>query len=259
MGEAFVVAAYNQRWAAMDVLLDAGFPIDHDKPLGFPLIGYAVGNFGPPALAEYLVNRGADLDQSLGQWGTPREMARGHVLRNPRDEKARQLAAICGVGSVEQILAEVDAKRQSPPPPSASAMRTLRLAADDAARMAQSAVSTENMVVALLRVALDVPPVLFPSVFSYSGADMPRLRTLLEARLLPDADPLMGQELPADAGAEAAVRAAAAVADERRRDAVTPFHLLAGIVSQPSEPGVRLLEQVGATVEKIREHLKQNL
>jgi hypothetical protein len=210
-------------------------------------------------LAEYLVSRGADLDRPWGTMDTPREMARWCVRRRPHDENARRLVAICGAGTPEAILAEVDAKRQSPPPPSESAMRALRLAADDAARMGQSAVSTENMVVALLRVGLDVPPLLFPSVFSYSGADMPRLRKLLEARLLPDADPLIGQELPADPGAEAAVRAAAAAADERHREAVTPFHLLAGIVSQPSEPGVRLLEQVGATVEKIREHLKQDL
>ena len=259
MAEAFNVAAWNGRWAVMDLLLDAGLPIDHDRPLGFPLVGFEVGNLGAPALVEYLVSSGADLNRSYGDWGTPRDMARSHVLRNPGDENARQLATICGVGSVEQILAEVDAKRQSPPPPSESAMRTLRLAADDAAKMGQSAVSTENMVVALLRVTHEVPPMLFPSVFSYSGADMPLLRKLLEARLLPDADPLAGQELPADTGAEAAVRAAAAVADEWHRDVVTPFHLLAGIVSQPLEPGVRLLEQVGATVDRIHEYLKQNL
>lgn len=257
MSEAFLIAGWNGQWAAMDALLDAGFPIDHDKPSG-ALVGYAVGNMFLP-LAEYLVSRGADLDRPWGTMDTPREFARSHVRWRHHDENARRLVAICGAGTPEAILAEVDAKRQSPPPPSESAMRTLRLAADDAARMGQSAVSTENMVVALLRVTHELPPMLFPSVFSYTGADMPRLRKLLEARLLPDADPLAGQELPADTGAEAAVRAAAAVADEWHREVVTPFHLLAGIVSQPSEPGVRLLERVGATVDKIRERLKHDL
>ena len=141
-------------------------------------------------------------------------------------------------------------------------MRALKLAADDAARMGQSAVSTENMVVGLLRLSRDrgIPAgSMFAMVFAYSGAEMPRLKSLLESRLLPETEPFLGQELPADAGAEAAVRAAAASANERHREAVTPFHLLAGIISQPSEPGARLLEEVGATEARIREMLKQDL
>ncbi len=98
-----------------------------------------------------------------------------------------------------------------------------------------------------------------PSLFAYSGADMPRLKSLLESRLLADADPLLGHELPADAGAEAAVRAAAAIADERHRETVTPIHLVAGILSQGSEPGAQLLEKVGANEANIREHMKQDL
>jgi hypothetical protein len=259
MGEAFQIAGWNGRWAVMDVLLEAGYPIDHDKPLGGALVGYAVGNMKLP-LAEYLVSRGADLDRPWGTNGTAREMARSHVQRWPDNADARRMVALCGAGSPEQILAEVDAKRPSPPPPDEAAARALTLAADDAARMGQSAVSTENMLVGILRLTRGIPSAaLFPTVFACSGADMPRLKSLLESRLLPDADPLLAEELPADAGAAAAVRAAATIADERHRQSVTPFHFVAGIIGQRSEPGARLLVQVGLDEAKIREHLRQDL
>jgi hypothetical protein len=254
MGEAFQLAGWNGRWAVMDVLLEAAFPIDHDKPLGGALLGEAVGNMMVP-LAEYLVSRGADLDRPWGPMSPPREMARWHVRRSPEHEDARRLVAICGAGTPEQILAELDAQRASPPPPDEKAARALKLAADDASRMGHSVVSTENMLVGILRTTRGVPA----ELFAYSGADMPRLRSLLESRLLPDADPLLGQELRSDAGAEAAVRAAVAIADERHRECVTPFHLVAGIVSQGSEPGARLLKQVGVNEARIRELLKGDL
>jgi hypothetical protein len=60
MWEAFQIAGWNGRWAAMDALLAAGLPVDH-APLGFPLVTEAVGNLLVP-LAEYLVSRGADLE-----------------------------------------------------------------------------------------------------------------------------------------------------------------------------------------------------
>lgn len=258
MGEAFQIAGWNGRWAVMDLLLEAGYPIDHDKPIGGPLLGYAVGNMKIP-LAEYLVSRGADLDRPWGSHDVPREMARFHVKRNPDSEDARRLLAICAAGTPQQIVAEIDAGRTSPPPPNEQAMRALKLAADDAAKNGQSAVNTENMLVGILRMAHEPPVRVVPILLSYSGADMPRLKSLLAARLRSDADPLQGQELRADSGAEAAVRAAAAVADDKHRETVTPFHLLAGILTLESEPGARLLQQVGANEAKIREHLNQDL
>jgi len=258
MGEAFQIAAWNGRWAVMDVLLGAGLPIDHETvaTTGWTLLFEAVANMQIP-ITEYLVSRGADLDRPVGTHGTAREWARSHVRNWPKREDARRMLAICGAGTPEEILAEVDAKRPSPPPPDEAAAQAMKLAADDAARMGQSAVSTENMLVGLLRTtSIPVVPAI---VFSYAGADMPRLKSILESRLLPPTDPLLGQDLPADAGAEAAVRAAAAIADEYHRERVTRFHLVAGILSQASEPGARLLAQVGANEEKMRDLLKQDL
>lgn len=55
--EAFCVAGFNQRLAALDALLDRGFPIDH-APWGSTLLEWAEGN-RVTALADYLVMRGA--------------------------------------------------------------------------------------------------------------------------------------------------------------------------------------------------------
>lgn len=78
---------------------------------------------------------------------------------------------------------------------------------------------------------------------------------MIGARLLPDTDPLGGQELPADAGAQAAVRQAAADADARRREAVSPWHLVRGVLNQRGEPGAKLLAEAGLDEAKAQELL----
>jgi len=257
MWEAFLIASWNERWSTMDALLEAGLPIDH-APFGWPLLLDAVGNLIVP-LAEYLVSRGADLDR---EWGSPvNGSARSHVrslvenLHDPSEDNVRRMLEICNAGTVEEILAKVDTKRQSPPPPEERTVRAMQLAADDAARQGQSVVTTENMLVGLLR----VEDGLFADFLMGSGTDMPTLRSMIGARLLPDEDPLAGQELPADSVAEAAVRAAATEADARRRESVSPMHLLAGILSQQSGPGARLLTEVGTIETRMWETLKSGM
>ena len=257
MWEAFQIAGWNERWSTMDALLEAGLPVDH-APWGWPLVLDAVANLIVP-LAEYLVSRGADLDR---EWrapvnGSARSFARSLVenYHDPQDANIRRMLAICNAGTVEELLAKVDAKRQSPPPPAERTMRAMQLAADDAARQGQSAVTTENMLVGLLRVQDGV----FAEFFMGTGTDMPRLRAMIGARLLPDTDPLIGQELPADAGAEIALRTAAAEATGHRRTSVSPLHLLAGILSQQSGPGARLLTELGMSEARARERLKGGL
>jgi hypothetical protein len=254
MWEAFQIAGWNERWSTMDALLEAGLPVDH-APYWWPLLLIAVGNLIVP-LAEYLIRRGADLDR---EWGSPANGSARSFIRSlvenfhdPHDEKLRRMLALCNAGTVAEILAKVDAKRQSPPPPEERTIRAMQLAADDAARQGQSAVTTENMLVGILRVQNGV----FAEFFMGTGTDMPKLRAMIGARLLPDNDQLMGQELPADAVAEAAVREAAAEADARRRDSVNPMHLLTGILNQQSGPGARLLSEVGTIEASARERLK---
>jgi hypothetical protein len=253
MWEAFQIAAWNERWSTMDALLEAGLPVDH-APWGAPLVYIAVGNLIVP-LAEYLISRGADLDR---EWGSPvngsaRSSIRSLVenLHDPHTENVRRMLAICNAGTVEEILAKVDAKRQSPPPDEMT-MRAMQLAADDAARLRQSVVTTENLLVGILRFRDGV----FAEFFMGTGTDMPKLRAMIGARLLPDKGPLIGQELPADPIAQLAVREAAAEAEAHRRETVSPLHLLAGILNQQSGPGARLLTEVGTIEASIRERLK---
>ena len=131
----------------------------------------------------------------------------------------------------------------------------MQLAADDAARQGQSSVTTENVLVGLLRVGGGV----FAQFFMGTGTDMAKLRSILEARLLPDTDPLLGQELPADADAAAVLRVAAEEADARRRGQVSPLHLLWGIFSQPNERVSALLAEVGTDESKLRDYLRRTL
>lgn len=255
MYEAFQIAGWNQRWATMDALLDAGFPIDY-SPFGWPLHREAVGNLMVP-LAEYLVRRGADLDRDWPGHGSARAAARGHVrhLHDPTTDDVRQLLTICGAGTLEALLAEIDAARQSPPPMDERAVRVLQLAADDAAREAQPAITTEHLLVAVLRLRDGA----FLSFLLGAGVDMPQLRTLIGARLLPDADPLAGESLELDPGAEAAIVTATAAANARRRDGVGPLHLWHGLLQQQGAPGEQLLQQVGANVDVLSERLASTM
>jgi hypothetical protein len=252
MWEAFQIAGWNERWEAMDALLEAGLPVDH-APIVWPLLLEAVGTWLIP-LAEYLVSRGADLDREWAEYGSPRKLVRQLAtdIHDPHTEDIRRLLAICGAGTLDEILAEREAKRQSPPPPEERTLRAMQLAADDAARQGQSAVTTENMLVGVLRVADGV----YAQFFMGTGTDMQKLRAMIGARLLPDSDPLVGQELPADADATAAVSVAAAEADSRRRGQVSPIHLLWGIITQQTAPGARLLAEVGAGEPRALERLK---
>ena len=249
MWEAFQIAGWNERWDVMDALLEAGLSVDH-APIAWPLVIEAVGNLHVP-LAAFLVSRGADLDR---EWGPPangsaRSLARSQVQNDPTSEDARRILSICDAGKLETVLAEMDTTRPSPPPLEERTMRAMQLAADDAARQGQPAVTTENMLIGLLRVSDGE----LAGLFMGSGADMAKLRTLIGTRLIPDRDPLVGQELPADAVADAAVRVASAEADARRRESVSPVHLLTGILDQQNGPGARLLAEVGTTEPAVRE------
>ena len=254
MWEAFRIAGSNGRWAAMDALLDAGLPVDYSPSVGWPLMLEAAGNMHLE-LAEYLVRRGADLDREWPPHGSARGFARMHFSNWPQKEDARRLLAICDAGDPDEILAELDAKRPSPPPLESRSLRLLQLAADDAARQQQSVVTTENMLVGLLRLEGGQ----FASIFMGSGADMQKLRARIEARLLPDSDPLSGQEIPRDADAEAAVEMAIAEADARRREQVSILALLVGIVRQPNATASRLLVDVGMNQATTRDRLESSL
>lgn len=251
MYEAFQIAGWNERWNAMDALLAGGFPIDH-SPFNWPLLREATGNLIVP-LAEYLVSRGADLDRDWPGHGSSRAGLRALVqnIHDPYGEGMRRMLTICGLESVDEILAEKDATRPSPPPLDPWAMRILQLAADDAKRQGQDVVTSENVLIAAMRLRDG-------NVLQFvlgTGTEMPRLRERIGARLLPDADPLSGQELPRDASADSALEVATKEADSRRRDVVGTLHILYGVVSEDG-PARKLLLDVGTNIDTVIERLR---
>lgn len=257
MWEAFQIAGWNGRWSAMDALLEAGLPVDH-APQGEPLVMHAIGNLRIPLL-EYLVGRGADLDR---EWpshngGSARSQARSRVLHthDPRTADVRRMLELCAAGTVEEILAEREAKRPSPPPLGEWATRVVLLAGDDAGRLGQSAVTTENLLVGVLRFGKGA----YAEHVLAAGADMLKLHARIGDRLLPDRDPLVGQGLPADSFAGAALRAAVAEADAHHREVVEPHHLLMGILSAEAGPGACLLCEMGTSYARAREALEFTL
>ncbi|MES2306557.1 MAG: Clp protease N-terminal domain-containing protein [Gemmatimonadota bacterium] len=255
MYEAFQIAGWNQRWASMDALLAAGFCVDY-SPFGWPLILDAVENL-TVSLAEYLVSRGADLDREWPNHGSARAAARSLVknLHDPRQESVRQLLAICSAGPLEEIQAALDATRPSPPPMNEMATRVLQLAADDAARQGQGSIIVENILIGVLRVQEGI----FLQFLFGTDADMPLLRTRMGSRLLPDLDPLLGEELHRDAEAEVAFNVATREADSRRRPGVGPLHLWYAVISQEVGDGARLLLEVGTDLAKLGERLRSAL
>lgn len=250
MWEAFRIAGHNGRWHTMDALLEAGLPVDH-APLGTPLLLEAVPNFIVP-LAEYLISRGADLDREWPQvGGSARGTARSWVenLADASAPDVQRMLDLCGAGTVAEILGARDAAPREPITLDPFCQRALQLAADDAAELGQAAVSTENMLVGLLRVHGGA----FVDNFVGWGVDMGALRSRVCERLRPDADPLAGAALPMDLMARTALRVATETADSLRRDGVYPLHLLFGIMSEETGAGARLLSAVGATSSTFKE------
>ena len=94
--EAFLIAAFNQRFAVLDVLLDRGFPIDY---IGWGQTDPAPGGrrtAGVP-LVEYLVKRGANVD--LKGWRphiSARELAEQHFLNPHGLPNAQRILELCG-------------------------------------------------------------------------------------------------------------------------------------------------------------------
>lgn len=252
MWEAFQIAGWNGRWAAMDALLEAGLPVDH-APIAWPLILEAVGNVMVP-LTEYLVSRGANLDREVAGEGSPRAIARSRLKDNPNSPEVRRLASICAAGDPEEIAEEAARERPSPPPLEARVRHLMVLAADDAVRQRQTFVTTENMLVGLLRLHNNA----FAELLQRAGTDMPKLRSMIGRRLLPETDVLVGYDpgVPSDEAAIAALQLAVAQADAAHAVVVGPLDVLCGILNQAASPVVGLLSEVGTDVPSLLEHLR---
>src|SRR5262249_41207098 len=139
----------------------------------------------------------------------------------------RRILALCGAGTFEDALAEIDRLRTSPPPLTDRLKQVLELAGDDAARRNLGAVAPENLFIALLR-----GPYVVLGMLAAAGVDIERLREAVVSRLHPVADRIERSKLPLDHDATATVERAISMADARRADLVVPSHLFAALMER---------------------------
>jgi hypothetical protein len=243
--EAFVVAAFNQRFAVLDVLLERGFPIDYIA-WGQTMLHLAVGNGWLP-LVEYLVKRGANLDlKGWRPYMTAREAAEEHALNPHGLPSAQRILEICGGRNIETLRrerAERRAKRVMQTAPSIEMM--FDNAKQDAAHQGLKAVGPENLFIGLLREGG-----LIVAILASSGVDLGRLRSSVAARL--DAPKI---EVPADMTANPECAAilidARTIAEERKEELLISPHVLLALLRRAPRQVLELIESAGGSKEKV--------
>lgn len=221
LAEAFFVAMLNDRIEVLDYLIDRGFPIDY---LGWemPFINFAVGN-RRVRVVECLVRRGANLDlRGRHPDQSAREVAQRMVEQMPQDHEARAILSLCDAGDADRVIAEYAARPAPEPIPVPVVDNLLALAADDAARRGQREVIPENLVIGMLRAAMDI--------FRFAKLDMDRLHAELGTRVLPVDDRVERVDLPMSAAARDVIRAATELAREAKEDVLTPMHVLRALI-----------------------------
>ena len=251
LAEAFLVAGLNCRVDALDILLDAGFPIDHPWN-GTTLLHLAVGN-RLVGTVEYLVSRGADLE--LKGWMptiSAREAAEVGFQNAPDNPASLEILRICGGRDPETLRAIADSvPRERTITPGLA--RTLKLASDEAAHLGQSTVEPHNIFVALVR-GESVPPYYLDK----AGVDMLSLRNLIRHRLGPIPSRDTAPTLPWTAEAQHILEAARAAAERRRRYGLTSLHVLEAIAETETGVVADWLRSSGSEPARLREVLTTN-
>ena len=250
MWEAFFLAGLNERFDVLDVLLDRGFPIDYVY-CGSTLLHFAVGN-AFDALVEFLVRRGANLElKGFMPTATARELAESHFKMDPSRPGMRRILELCGGRDPEMLLRE-SAERRRKPSIVPGLQRHLDLAAEEAARLGQSEVRPDNLLLGMLRGDPDYVLVLI----SKAGGDLDRLRHSLEHRLVPPKLETATTEVPPGAGARKVLRDATEEAERRGSGSVTPFHLLDALAMDESGPAADILRSAGTSLRRLRDELQ---
>lgn len=242
--EGSIVAALNQRFAVLDVLLDRGFPIDH-MVWGPTLLQLAVGNGWVP-LAEYLVRRGADVTLEGRPNGSARHIAEQGFLNPHGHPEKRRLLELCGGRDPEVLVRERDeqrAKRVMQTHPTVE--EAFVLAKQDAIRQGRDAVGSENLLIALLRQGK-----LPLQILSAAGVDLERLRAQLADRLEATGDP-PPPEMTTDPAATALLLAARAEAERRKHDTLNTLHLFVALLATAEPVVLALIEPAGARRERL--------
>ncbi|MDB4889485.1 MAG: Clp domain protein [Gemmatimonadetes bacterium] len=251
--EALIVAMLNGRTGVLEYLASHGAPLN-SLVFGEPLINIAVGN-GMQAAVECLVRCGANLDLRGHQSATSaRELARERFEQRPEDAVIRSILELCGMDP-DVILAGRDARPLPAPTIDSSLATALELASHDAAHLGQADVRPENLLVGLFRVG--GPPLYI--VKSDGRFDVERFHTDMADRLAPGQDHIDRPELPMHADAEAALKAAIALAMELRQESVNGLLLLHSLTRSDGGQVAELLARYGVSAAAVNELLTQSL
>jgi hypothetical protein len=251
--EAFLVAAFNQRFAVMDVLLDRGFPIDY-MAWGQPVLHLAVGNGWLP-MVEYLVRRGANVD--LKGWrphASARELAEQMFMtRHPRPN-AQRILELCGGRDPEtlrQLSKEQRAQRVMLT--AQSVEQAFEFAKLDAREKGQPVVGLENMFVGLLGVAK-----VTVGAFAMAGFDLERLRANVSYgpdKVLVDAP----DEMKASPELSAILLDAKELAEKKEHDVLNSLHVMHALIRRAPPSVLKMLESAGGTKEKLLDSIERHL
>jgi hypothetical protein len=251
--EAFLVAAFNQRYSVLDVLIDRGFPIDYMQ-WGQPILHLAVGN-GWVEMVEYLVKRGANVNlKGWRPYQTAREMAESHAMNPNANPNALRILELCGGRDIETLRrerAEARAKRVMGTHPNIE--NVFDSAKQDAVRMGRSAVGQENLLVGLLRQSR-----LTVSMLGHAGVDLKQLRASLIDRL--DHGPVdVPAEMTANPEVSSILMDARTLAEGRKDNELHDIHVLHALVQRASPQVLNRINADEVTREKILKSIENAL
>lgn len=249
--EALNVAMLYGRGDVIRYLAERGAPLD-SLAYSQPLLNVAIGN-GWIEAAEALIQAGASLDvRGYHPDSTPREMARSLLQRDLDKPEYQRIAELCGV-DVDAVVAEHSAAVKEPEI-TFEITKAIEVASDDAIHMGQDSVTPENLLMGLLRSFEPTVHVLKEMRFQVDRFRADRIERFT------DAPEVSGREQPPlgdEAGA--AIEAAVAVAREKKREYVTPHHLLIALIDPVDGPVHRLLCDYGFDSARFREMFRPSL
>lgn len=243
--EAFLVAAFNQRFAVMDVLLDRGFPIDY-MAWGQSVLHLAVGN-GWLAMVEYLVGRGANLD--LKGWrphASARELAEQMFMTRAPGPNAQRILELCGGRDPETLRRMSKEQRaQRVMLTARSVEQAFEFAKLDAREKGRPVVGVDNMFVGLLGEAK-----LTVGAFAMAGLDLERLRA--NVRYGPDTVLVDAPaEMKASPELSAILLDAKELAERKEHEVLNSMHVMHALIRRAPASVLQMIESAGGTKENV--------
>jgi hypothetical protein len=251
--EAFLVAAFNQRFGVMDVLLDRGFPIDY-MAWGQPVLHLAIGNGWLP-MVEYLIRRGANVD--LKGWrphASARELAEQMFMVRHPGPNAQQILELCG-GRDPETLRKLskEQRAQRVMLTAKSVEQAFEFAKLDAREKGQPVVGLDNMFVGLLGEAK-----VTVGAFAMAGFDLERLRANVQYgpdKVLVDAP----AEMKASPELSAILLDAKELAEKKEHEVLNSLHVMHALIRRAPTSVLKMLESAGGTKEKLLDSIERHL